>query len=328
MMKRSYLLRLALTVLLVSMLFSLTPVAHAAALEVDTLVDENDHSCADGDCSLRDAVEVAGSGDTITFSVKGTIALTGGEISIDKNLSIAGPGAKRLAISGGNADRVFNISSGSVVISGLTIRDGRTADRGSGGGILNDGTLNLANVVVTANVAYTSNALYGGFGGGILNHGTLTISNSKISGNTAYSGGGGVAGGTTTIVSSTIANNHANGYAGGLANMGDGIMQVSNSTITGNSADGFGGAVFATFTGSIKIVCSRIYRNTTGSPDRYDVEVALPLGVLDVDDNWWGARTGPNTPGADTTNATVNSFLTSPFTVCGVSETLPVDRLH
>ncbi|MBN1428738.1 MAG: hypothetical protein JXB07_10155, partial [Anaerolineae bacterium] len=269
-------------------------------------------------------VEVAGSGDTITFGVNGTITLTGGEIGIAKNLSIAGPGAGSLSVSGGGASRVFNISSGAVFISGMTIRDGRAT---SGGGVDNGGTLRLANVTITANHAVEDNGS-GGVGGGIFNSGTLTISNSMISGNTADSYGGGIAGGRTTIVSSTIANNHANGYAGGLANMAGGIMQVSNSTITGNSADSFGGAVFATFTGSIKIVCSRISGNTTSSPDRYDVEVAIPQGVLQVNDNWWGAATGPNTPGADTTNATVSSFLTSPDAACGVAGGPPDDRIN
>jgi CSLREA domain-containing protein len=33
--------------------------AHAATLTVNTLVDENDGSCGDGDCSLRDAMLLA-----------------------------------------------------------------------------------------------------------------------------------------------------------------------------------------------------------------------------------------------------------------------------
>ncbi|NWF64769.1 MAG: CSLREA domain-containing protein, partial [Chloroflexi bacterium] len=55
-------------------LLSLTPAqpVRAASLVVDTLVDENDGSCVDGDCSLRDAVAFAGGGDVITFSVTGT----------------------------------------------------------------------------------------------------------------------------------------------------------------------------------------------------------------------------------------------------------------
>jgi CSLREA domain-containing protein len=47
----------------------------SAVITVNTLADENDGSCSDGDCSLRDAIQVASSGDTITFSVSGTIRL-------------------------------------------------------------------------------------------------------------------------------------------------------------------------------------------------------------------------------------------------------------
>ena len=42
-------------------LFSLKPAtsAHAATQTVNTLTDENDGSCLDGDCSLRDAIAVS-----------------------------------------------------------------------------------------------------------------------------------------------------------------------------------------------------------------------------------------------------------------------------
>jgi CSLREA domain-containing protein len=39
----------------------------AAIVTVDTLTDEYDGSCSDGDCSLRDAIQVANSGDTINL---------------------------------------------------------------------------------------------------------------------------------------------------------------------------------------------------------------------------------------------------------------------
>ena len=40
----------------------------SAQLVVNTAVDENDGSCSDGDCSLRDAIAVAADGDIITFA--------------------------------------------------------------------------------------------------------------------------------------------------------------------------------------------------------------------------------------------------------------------
>ena len=70
--------------------------------------------------------------DTITFSVAGTITLTSGALTISDDLTITGPGAGSLAISGNNASRVFLINAGNTVeISGLTIKDG-TGGAGTG----------------------------------------------------------------------------------------------------------------------------------------------------------------------------------------------------
>src|SRR5437773_7884855 len=76
--------------------------------------------------SLRQAISDSSSGDTINFdsSLNGqTITLTSGELLINKNLTITGPGADQLAINGNAASSVFHIKSG-VTISGLTITNG------------------------------------------------------------------------------------------------------------------------------------------------------------------------------------------------------------
>src|SRR6516164_8353838 len=77
--------------------------------------------------SLRDTTTKAKSGDTIVFdpSLDGqTISLTSGELAINKSLDIEGPGASKLALSGNNASRVFNISQNqqpvAVTLSGVT----------------------------------------------------------------------------------------------------------------------------------------------------------------------------------------------------------------
>src|SRR5437762_10863248 len=62
--------------------------------------------------SLRAEIAAANSKDTIVFapSLDGqTIALTSGELAITKSLTIQGPGAGLLAISGGNTWRVFEV---------------------------------------------------------------------------------------------------------------------------------------------------------------------------------------------------------------------------
>ena len=64
----------------------------STTITVNTLVDE--FGSADQDTSLRDAIAKADPGDTIDFSVTGTINLTlGGPLVLD-NLILDGPGAR------------------------------------------------------------------------------------------------------------------------------------------------------------------------------------------------------------------------------------------
>src|SRR5262245_31571682 len=86
---------------------------------------------ADGGAgSLRDAVSRANAhpgADVITFQsgLTGTIALAGGEFDITDDLTINGPGADRLTVSGNHISRVFKVESGETVsISDLTVAGG------------------------------------------------------------------------------------------------------------------------------------------------------------------------------------------------------------
>src|SRR5438552_95403 len=61
--------------------------------------------------SLRDTIAAARSGDRIVFDpslVGQTITLTSGELAIDKSLTLRGPGADQLTISGNKGSRVFD----------------------------------------------------------------------------------------------------------------------------------------------------------------------------------------------------------------------------
>src|SRR5438477_534679 len=156
-------LSLQLLTVLVSASFCLQ--ASAATI---TVINTSDSGAG----SLRQAISDSSSGDTIDFdsSLNGqTITLTSGELLINKNLTITGPGATLLAINGNAASRVFEMTSGiDVTISGLTITNGNAGD----------------------------------YGGGIVNGSptTLTITNSTLSGNSAASGGGILnSGGSATV---------------------------------------------------------------------------------------------------------------------------------
>ena len=100
-------------------------------------------------------------------------------------MTVSGPGANQLSVSGNNASRVFEVAAGqNVTISGLTITHGSAANQG--GGILNDGSdLTLSGVNLSQNVAFESSSS-GALGGGLLSlDGTLTITGSQITGNRA-----------------------------------------------------------------------------------------------------------------------------------------------
>jgi hypothetical protein len=200
-----------------------------------------------GPGSLRYEIAAARSKDTIVFapSLDGqTITLTSGELDLTKNLTIQGPGAGQLTISGGGSSRVFEVASKTkVTLSGLTISNGSAAN---GGGVNVDkgGTLTINNSTLSGNSS-TYN------GGAIDNGGTLTLSNSTLSGNTANQGGAidnAGASANLTISGCTLSGNGGLlcSYGGAIRNENGGNLSISNSTLSGNSAPGGdGGAIFS-----------------------------------------------------------------------------------
>jgi hypothetical protein len=228
-----------------------------------------------GKGSLRYEIAHATKHDTIVFapSLDGqTITLTSGELDITRGLTIEGPGAGQLTISGGHNSRVFEVNaSAPVVLSGLTISNG-TANtspippyRNDGGGILNLSTLTLSGCVVSGNSAAAAGTQSGG---GIYNAGTLTLSGCTVSNNHANAdiasayGGGIYNAGTLTITNSTLSGNSTNGVGGGIYNAG--TLTVTNSTLSYNSADYPGAAIFNA--GTLTVSSSTFYSNVSYDP--------------------------------------------------------------
>jgi hypothetical protein len=211
-----------------------------------------------GPGSLRQAILDTPAGGTVDFQpgLTGTITLTSGELDVLQDLTITGPGADVMTVSGNQSSRVFNVAAGvTAAISGLTIADGRTSTADSdGGGIANAGTLTLSDSTLRHNAAVSDTR--GGNGGGVANASTLTILGCIFDGNTAtdtstrdYGGmGGGIynqGAGTLTIRDTVFNGNstHANlgSSGGGIENDNGGAVTITHSTLSGSSVDGGGG---------------------------------------------------------------------------------------
>ncbi len=197
---------------------------------------------APDDCSLRGALSVYNSGDQITFAITGTITLTNGEILIaNGDVTIQGPGAADLIISGGETSRIFTLDpSQNVTITGVTLRDGFASQ---GGAIFNNlSTLTLADCVLTENTASD-------YGGAIQNNAATIFQ--RPAGAPTWGG----ADAHLLIDNCVLSNNAASGIEkeeqshGGPTGVGGAIyntavgpgatavVTITHSTLIGNTAD-------------------------------------------------------------------------------------------
>ena len=262
--------------------------AMAATFTVTNLNDS-------GPGSLRQAIidaNAAVDDDAIVFqsSLNGTIALTSGELTISSSLTINGPGANVLAVSGNKASRIFKVDSGTTAtVDGLTITDGHPSggsyQDASGGGIFNGGTLTVSNSALTANATdgegggiYNSqgatltirnsitdgqshrlNALNAGGGGGVANRGTLIVIDSALFDNWAVDGGGIINGGTAAVINSTVSGNRG---IGGIFT--GGALTVINSTLSDNFTIWDGGGI-CNSGGTVTVINSTLSGNTASN---------------------------------------------------------------
>jgi CSLREA domain-containing protein len=208
-----------------------------------------------GVCTLRAAIQETNARqnrDTIVLPA-GLYQLTrvgqddtalNGDLDISSTLTIvgAGPGSTIVDGNGGvTNDRVFDILTGTVVISGVTIQHGLAsmASGYSGGGIRQqNGALTLENSEVVSNTAKTTG------GGGIESNAVLTIEHSQILSNTADAAGGGVATTLGLLVRNSTISGNATGFGGGGVDV-EGFLPLTilNSTISGNTSQMSAGGI-------------------------------------------------------------------------------------
>ena len=222
-----------------------------------------------GVCTLRAAIMAAnhlpGGGATvkippgffqITIPPSSTDDEASGDFNLTNPMTLVGNGELFTTLDGKGLDRVLTVAPNVLVhISGVTIENGNALNSPPGhlgGGVYNQGTLILNNVIITANTANQ--------GGGIYSTGPLILDFGLVNANSTPSvypnfGGGIVVGNSADvqIVSSTII---ANTIAGTMGSEGAGIyctagtLSVTNTTIkantiTGTNSNTFGGGVFS-----------------------------------------------------------------------------------
>ncbi len=156
------------------------------------------------------------------------------------------------AVGGG----IDNTTTGTLTVIGSTFSDnsaigsGNGASVGYGGGIYNDGTVNVTASVLSGNAVTFE---FSSGGGGIYNGGTLTVTGSTLNDNSAANffvsslgnlGAGGIDNtGTLRITSSTLLSNSSTygGNGGGILNSG--TLMLTDCTLSRNAAIGNGGGI-------------------------------------------------------------------------------------
>ena len=235
---------------------ALCATAIGASGKTITVANTNDS----GPGSLRNALTEANGNteaDTINFdpglfSTPRTITLTSGELVITRDdtvfngdpgrlVTINGPGADRLTISGNNTSRVFFLSShANVAMSGMTVRDGN----GVGTVLNNEGQSGGA---MLAHLAY------------------ISLSGMTFRNNTVTNSGGAIylSAANTFSVSGSLLTENSAANGGAIFDFQSTTKSLTDTTISSNSArTSSGGAAFSSF--ALTIANCRIIGNRCG----------------------------------------------------------------
>ena len=256
------------------------PVTPVLAATITVTTTSDDFTPANGQCSLREAIQVANTNSNATFTecaVSGmlgndTITLQSGQTytlslditagnensNIEDDLDIAAAStAGTLTIQGNGATIQRDASLGCSLDFTDPAGEFRIFE------VLGGGNLTLQNVTVQNGCA-DDDTFFEFVGGGIYvaNGGTLNATTSTISGNSAGHLGGGIRNfSTVTLTNSTISGNSADGDGGGIWN--EDTVNTSFVTIANNSAGAAGGGIFNDG-GAVSIKNSIVGDNTAG----------------------------------------------------------------
>lgn len=231
--------------------------ARSATLTVTSTADPGSGQCAPAACTLRDAINSAAPGDTITFAdslgYPVTITLDGDELLLYKDLTLLGPGADKLTIDANRASRIFEVANAATItISGLKLINGLVAGavggtdqagNGTPGGNARGGAIlvDSASTLQIVRCVVRNNQAVGGEGG-------LGVLEPSGDGGSAF-GGAVESAGTLMIDASTVADNHATGGSGGFG----------ADTAGGDGGNAAGGAIHAS--GPVQLTDTQLLRN-------------------------------------------------------------------
>jgi predicted outer membrane repeat protein len=229
--------RLVPSLLLPLLFLALAPAALASTTWfVDGVNGSDSNNCTSATTACKTighAISLASSRDSIMVAA----ATYTENLVVPVDLTINGAGATTTIVDGGAAGPVVAIQNASLIISGLTIRNGKSTQsgicKGHGGGICGapGNSMTILDSIITGNSAV--------LGGGVYMLGFLAIGKTTISGNSAVQGGGGIYAGEvavpTVLGNSTISGNVVTSGPGGGIDIGP--ANISNSTIAGNLAN-------------------------------------------------------------------------------------------
>jgi CSLREA domain-containing protein len=254
---------------LIATVVAAPPALGAPILTVDTFEDTFDGSCADGDCSLRDAISAVDSDGTVRvpsgfypLSLAGSGGPEAGDLDLVRPVTIVGTGETGTFLdASGLGDRVFDVGA-DAELRHLTLLGGSQV--GTGGIIrATSGTIGVRRATIFGGRARDGGAVAVGAGA------TVSIDRSWISASRATDRGGALfVRGTTFVSRTTISRDRATGgggafvaplvslsiddstLSGNVAVRGGGIRAVGDvdffsSTIAGNRAEVGGAALFS-----------------------------------------------------------------------------------
>jgi hypothetical protein len=299
--------------------------AASASNDVIVVTREDDppvEGCQPGDCTLREAVDIANSTpgrqeiqlpDSL-ISLQSLITLSG-------DMSIVGTGPDS-GLGYAGQQIVSVASSADVDMQDTRIFNAHPGDTTCGGAIKNDGTLKLTRVSIDGNTV-------NGTGAGLCNNGSAQIIDSSFDGNSATGGPGGAIfnTGTMTITGTSIHGNtvtgvNGGGDAGGIWNAETGTLNIDYSTISGNNStsqvcqDCSSGAGIKS-RGSLTVAHSTFENNSADDSAAIQASGATTISTSAIINNNYGSVTNLKNGVMTIANSTISNNLAGDYPKSG-----------